>query len=239
MAERHLRRWIRWCSRTPLPSHQPLHLPRPYVAVGVACPGALFRRRGKPRVTHAQLRPLWPFGPPPRPLPRPELPGGAGPRVQQPWLGLQWLPCSERRPGSVWTRSPAALTGTPSPSRSRNPSRSSPLSAQVLSPHAPRSLTCPTPAAPPLPTPSPRRLGTCWQVKSGKGAGNAAGAGARGRRAGGDRSVRSLSLPSPLSPRLLPSGSGTGSGEVGSENGSGRVCWNLVRGWWGPSCRLH
>ena len=172
--------------------------------MGVACPGALFRRRGKPRVTHAQLRLLGPFGPPPRPPPRPELPGGAGPRVQQPRLGLQRLPCCEPRPGSVRTRSPAVLTGTASPSlgRSRNPSRSGPLSAQVLSPHAPRSLTCPTPAAPPLPTPSPRKLGTCWQVKSGKGAGNAAGAGARGRRAGGDRSVRSLSpsfsaLPTP------------------------------------------
>ena len=35
----------------------------------------------------------------------------------------------------------------------------------------------PTPAASPLPTPSPRKLGTCWQVKSGKGAGNVAGQG--------------------------------------------------------------
>lgn len=72
-------------------SHQPL-LPL-HVAVGVACPEARLGGRENLGITHAQLRPLRPFGPlprpPPLPPPRPELPGGAGPRVQQLWLGLQ------------------------------------------------------------------------------------------------------------------------------------------------------
>lgn len=123
------------------------------------------------------------------------------------------------------TRSPAVLTGTPSPSlgRSRNPSRSSPLSAQVLSPHAPRSLTCPTPAAPPLPTPSPRRLGTCWQVKSGKGRVTRRG---RGRGDGEPVGTEAFGV----SPFLLrsphascPVGAGLGVGKWGLRVGVG-VC---------------
>lgn len=105
--------------------------------------------------------------------PAPICRAGLGRESSSCWLGLQGLPCCESRPSSVRTRSTAVLTGTTSTSlgRSRNLSPSVPLSAQVFFPHAPRSLTCPTPAAPPLPTPSLRKLGTCWQVKSPEGKG--------------------------------------------------------------------
>lgn len=72
---------------TPFPPAAPP--PAPLRSGGCGLPRGSFSEARKTEVTHAQLRLLWPFGPPPRPLPRPELPGGAGPRVQQPWLGLQ------------------------------------------------------------------------------------------------------------------------------------------------------
>ena len=61
-------------------SHQPL-LPL-HVAVGVACPEALLGGRENLGITHAQLRPLRPFGPLPRPrpshLPAPNCRAGLG-----------------------------------------------------------------------------------------------------------------------------------------------------------------
>lgn len=123
----------------------------------------------------------------PRPLSRGPAPfsrAGRGPGSGYCWLESQGLPCCEPRPGRV-------------PARRAHPDGQRESRA--------RPQPCPTPAARPAPASSRRKLGTCWQVKSGKGA-VTLGAGARDGEPVGTEAL-SLHLPAVGTCRVGGSGS--------------------------------